>query len=294
MKIEIVDGFKMLSDISRKPTLIIESDRLDDCLQYAVVKKITRIYLQNNYGFKLSNVDFLKTYDFFTEISVIKDLSEIDISGVQFLKKLVSLTLSNGNQGLDFKNFPLLEEASVYWNNKLFNLGLCKNLTKLVLWKYKPKSGSFQELSRLSSLIALKITQSNLHSLSGLEGLTHLEEFEAYYLTKLENLTNIDAVSKTLNSLTLDHCKKIHDFEQALGSLTNLQKLILGDCGDLKNLKFVNELEKLNFFSFVGTNVRDGDLSLLLKRKFEHVGFDDKRHYSHKMKELNPGFSWKL
>ena len=28
MKIEIVDGFKMLSDISRKPTLVIESDSL--------------------------------------------------------------------------------------------------------------------------------------------------------------------------------------------------------------------------------------------------------------------------
>jgi len=30
MKIDVVDGFKMLSDVTRKPTLIIESERLVD------------------------------------------------------------------------------------------------------------------------------------------------------------------------------------------------------------------------------------------------------------------------
>ena len=292
MKIDVVDGFKMLSDVTRKPTLIVESDRLDDCMRFAVEKKITRIYLQNNYGFNLLNVDFLKDFNFFTEISIIKNYSEIDVSGVQFLKQLVRLTLSNGNQGLDFGSFPYLENASVDWNNKLNNLHLCKKLNKLILWKYKPKTGSFQELSSLSSLKSLKITQSNLSSLSGLEGLGHLEEFEAYYFSKLENLAAIGVVNKSLKSLILENCKKIRDYEDALSSLENLQKLILGDCGPLNNLKFINRLKKLNFFSFVGTNITDGDLSLLLKAKIEYVGFDDKRHYSHKMKDVNPTFRW--
>ena len=294
MKIDVVDGFKMLSDITRKPTLIVESDRLNDCMRYAVEKKITRIYLQNNYGFNLSNVDFLKDFNFFTEISIIKDYSEIDVSGVQFLKQLVHLTLSNGNQGLDFGSFPYLEDASVDWNNKLNNLHLCKRLNKLVLWLYKPKSGSFQELKNLSSVKSLKITQSNVNSLSGLEGLNQLEEFEAYYLTKLENFAPVDVISQTLRSLTLENCKKLHDYEGALGSLTNLQKLILSRCGNLNDLQFVNHLKKLSFFSFVGTNITDGDLSLLLKAKIEYVGFDDKRHYSHKMKEVNAKFSSNL
>jgi protein phosphatase 1 regulatory subunit 7 len=291
MKIEIVDGYKMLSDVSRKSTLIIESNRLEDCLRFAAAKKVTKIYLQYNYGFKLSNVDFLKNYDFFTEVSIIKDLQDIDISGVQFLKRLIRLTLSNGNQGLDFGNFPLLEEASVHWNSKLKNLELCKSLQKLTLWQYKPKSGSCQELGGLSSLISLKITQSNIRSLTGLEGLKHLQEFEGYYLTKLEDIAKIITVSNTLRFLTLDHCKKLHAYEKDLASLANLQKLILGDCGDLDSLKFVRHLTKLIFLSFVGTNIKDGNLSFLLGRKFEHIGFDDKRHYSHKMKELNPEFS---
>ena len=287
MRIEIVDGFKILSDVSRKPTLIIESDRLDDCMRYAVEKKITRIYLQKTFGFNLSNVDFFREYDFFTEVSVIKDLTEIDISGVQFLKKLARVTLSNDNQGLDFGNFHQLEEASFDWNNKIINLSQCKKLNSLILWKFKPQSGSFKELRGLGSVTSLKITQSNIISLSGLEEFPHLENFEAYYLSKLEGLNGIDAIRHSLRSLMLDKCKKLHDYEEALSSLTNLHKLILGDCGPVKNLEFVNKLSKLTFFSFVGTDVKDGDLSFLAKRKFEHVGFDDKRHYSHKMKEVN-------
>jgi len=31
----------------------------------------------------------------------------------------------------------------------------------------------------------------------------------------------------------------------------------------------------------------------LKKNKIDYVGFDDKKHYSHKMKEINPSFSWK-
>lgn len=294
MKIEVVDGFKMLSDISRKPTLVIESDRLNDCMRYAVEKKITRIYLQKTFGFNLSNVDFFREYSFFTDVSVIRDWAEIDVSGVQFLKKLARLTLSNDNQPLDFSNFPQLNEASIEWNNKIINLNQCKELNSLVLWKFKPRSGSFKELKGLSNVTSLKVTQSPIISLSGLEELPHLENFEAYYLSKLENLNGIDAIRHSLRSLILDNCKKLHDYEDALSSLASLHKLILGDCGSLKNLEFIKKLNALTFFSFVGTDVKDGDLSLLLKRKFEHVGFDDKRHYSHKMKEVNPGFSSKL
>jgi len=294
MKIEIVDGFKMLSDISRKPTLVIESDRLDDCMRYAIEKKITRIYLQKTFGFNLSKVDFFKEYDFFTDVSVIRDYTDIDVSGVQFLKNLVRMTLSNDNQGLDFSNFPQLEYASIEWNNRIINLNQCQKLTGLVLWKYKPKSGSFKELTGLDSVKSLMITQSNINSLSGLEELRHLENFEGYYLSKLEDLNGIDVIRHSLRSLILEKCKNLINYEGSLSLLENLQKLTLSDCGTLKNLNFLIRLKQLTVFTFVGTNVEDGDLSLLLKRKFEWVGFDDKRHYSHKMKEVNPGYSSKV
>jgi hypothetical protein len=287
MKIDIVDGFKILSDVSRKPTLIIESDRLDNCMRYALEKGITRIYLQKSFGFNLSNVNFFKEYDFFTEVSVIKDLTEIDIAGVKFLKKLTQMTLSNDSQGLDFSNFPSLEDASFDWNSNIVNLSQCKNLKRLILWKFKPKSRSFKELGGLHNVTSLKVTQSNIISLSGLEEFSHLENFEAYYLSKLEDLNGIDAIKNSLKSLILEKCKKLNDYENALSSLTSLHKLILADCSPIGNLEFVNKLTELTFFSFVGTDVKDGDLALLAKRKFEHVGFDDKRHYSHKMKEMN-------
>jgi hypothetical protein len=47
-------------------------------------------------------------------------------------------------------------------------------------------------------------------------------------------------------------------------------------------------MRRLDFFSFVDTNVLDGDLSPLLDLpKLRYVGTMDKRNYSHKMAEFN-------
>ena len=37
------------------------------------------------HGYKLTNIDFFKTHNFFTKIWVVNDLSDIDISGVHYL-----------------------------------------------------------------------------------------------------------------------------------------------------------------------------------------------------------------
>jgi hypothetical protein len=86
MKIIVVDGFKMI-DPSESGALLVESDRVNEYLDYAARKKLTKISLQAYHGFKLQNIDFFKEYNFFTEVSVIQDLSEIDISGVHFSKR---------------------------------------------------------------------------------------------------------------------------------------------------------------------------------------------------------------
>ena len=50
-------------------------------------------------------------------------------------------------------------------------------------------------------------------------------------------------------------------------------------------ISFIRKMKNLKFFSFVKTNIKDGDITPCLG--LEYAGFDDKRHYSHRMKQVN-------
>jgi hypothetical protein len=56
----------------------------------------------------------------------------------------------------------------------------------------------------------------------------------------------------------------------------------------MPNLRWTQGLNELDNFSFVETNVEDGNLSPLLELpKLRYVGTMDKKHYSHKFAALN-------
>lgn len=54
-------------------------------------------------------------------------------------------------------------------------------------------------------------------------------------------------------------------------------------------------MEQLDFFSFVETNVEDGDLSPLLNiPSLRYVGTSDKKHYNYKFTAINELLSQRL
>lgn len=286
MNIEIQDGFRIIRE-KNKITLLVESDRLQEYIDYAKINGITSMSLQGYHGYKLPDVQFLAGIDFLTSLWVVKDINPIDISGVHHLRQLRQLNISNDGQPVDFSFFPELEEAHIDWNSKITNLDKCPGLRKLTIWKYKPRSKAFHELHNLNGLQSLEITQSNIESFDGFEKFTGLRSFEGHYLSKLSTLNGLEVSQKHLRMLMLHTCKKLVAYEHILGQLNMLEKLILSDCGDLDDLTFVNKMQSLKFFSFVGTDVKDGDLLPLVERRLDYAGFDDKKHYSHKMKEVN-------
>ena len=66
--------------------------------------------------------------------------------------------------------------------------------------------------------------------------------------------------------------------------MKSLDTLWFNYCSDIKNLKFLQEMN-LKEFRFVGTNIIDGDLSYC--KKIPRTIFSDKKHFSHTFKELN-------
>ena len=86
-----------------------------------------------------------------------------------------------------------------------------------------------------------------------------------------------------LEEIQIEKCKKIGDFE-VLGKVKSLKKIILSESGEIKTLSFVKELNRIEFISFWGTNVLDGNINYC--EGINYVGFDNKKHYTHKMEKL--------
>jgi hypothetical protein len=183
---------------------------------------------------------------------------------------------------LDYSKFSKLEILSIDWYNNFPDLSKNENLKELSVWKFRPKSKGLAELSLPKSLEKLHITESNILSLAGLE-LNNLREFEGHYCNALETVRGIDNFSNSLNVLILDYCRKLTSYED-LRYAKNLNKLILGDCGDIQNIKWLKDLKNMKHFSFWNTKLIDGDTSPCIG--IDYVSFKNQKHYNYKKEDL--------
>ena len=129
----------------------------------------------------------------------------------------------------------------------------------------------------------LGVVQCSIDSATGVEHLRKLCCLELSYCPRLEDITPLARLSDGLLELELDHCKKIPDLT-FLRCLRRLRKLIVSDCGEVATLGFIKAMTDLEFLSFVGTNVLDGDMTPCFNLKY--AGFMNKRHYSHTFEEV--------
>jgi len=186
---------------------------------------------------------------------------------------------------IDLSWFSDLEDCAVTYSKRLRGLETCKRLRELTLTNYGSRSNDLTALPSLS-LEKLVLIKSSVESLSGIGKLGALRRYEAYLMSKLVSLAGLKEIKNTVEVIILDHCRKLRDHEE-LGQLYRLEKLILGDCGKVQSIRFLESLQSLQFFSFVETNVLDGDLHPSIEHpNLRYVGFDDKRHYSHKFEEV--------
>ena len=279
MAIQIIDGFQTILS-EQGPLLMIESDRLDEYVRYAKDKSITRIAMQRNYGYKLENVGFLEEHNFFTTVTIGEDIN--NISAVHYVKDIQTLSLSIDKQSVDLTKFPHLTKCSINWNNNIVGLDKENEIKLLIIWQFKPKSKNFEGLKGCIKIESLEITESNIQSLNGIEKLKQLNHLETYYVRNLKNLKGLEKLPY-LKNLWLNNCPNLEGYETDLRCLKHLEQLRLNRCGDLPSLQFIQSLPKLKTISFVGTNVVDGNMTPTLE--LEYAGYDNKRHYSHKMKE---------
>jgi Leucine-rich repeat (LRR) protein len=263
--------------------LQVDSSRLDDCRRICLDEGITALAINNVNGFALPTLEFLRRFQFVTHIDLFSKGTGWALEPLSSLPALRALRVGYETKAPIPSNvLQHLEYLSIYWAVG-FPVEQCKRLGVLRLQKYNPPSRSLSELAR-STITQLELAMTTIESLDGVEGLGNLKSLDVDYASHLANINALVRIRQRLEWLRISRAKSL-DLPGAIRELTNLRTLVLNKCKPLKSIDFLNEMVALDEFRFVDVDVADGDLTPLTRLK-SFAFYPEKRHYSHKLKEL--------
>jgi len=280
---ETKEGLKILIGVNGQEFLFINSDRLSDCINYLRSNDLRFITINSFQGYKEKDIAFLfELKDFLEGLSVLE--THYDFGVVNELHKLKYLGIpDNGKDLIDLKNFPDIEMCGIAFSERLQGLESCSNLKSLTVSNYKSKTKDLYALPSLNNLEHLSLIKTDIITLQNVERYSNLKKLEIFSASKLETIAALQVLSNSLEEIQVERCKKINDYE-TLGEVKSLKKIILSDSGEIKSLAFVKDLPLLEFISFWGTNVLDGNIKYC--EGINYVGFDSKKHYTHKSEQF--------
>jgi hypothetical protein len=238
----------------------------------------------------ISDLTFLKKFPLLLYLEVI-GREAVDVSILSGLENLRGLRVDTPGTGIDFTWLPELEVFRGNWHPDNTNIAAARQLRTMHVWQFRPKSADLSALAGAVRLEVLHLVQTNISSLDGLERMEDLRRLQLAYAPKLKSLDAMALRDLGLRELEIDTAKSITSYDPA-GSLAFLRDLKISSSAPLPNLKWVRNLSRLEFFSFVNTNVEDGDLRPLLDLpELRYAGTMDKRHYNLKSSEIKAALS---
>lgn len=276
MSIIEADGIKFLDGIAGE-YIVVESDRIVDYIEYINKNEVKTIYLCDLYYLN-KEVDFLKQCNFIERLNITSSAIE-NYQGLSYLHRLKELSLNEPKGKVDLGNHMDLKSLSVEFNRNIVGMEQLKNLKKLSLWNYKPKSKNLSEISELKAVQELEVIKSSINSLNGSGNLLNLERLKLGYLNQLSYIDELEKIRERLKVLNFESCKKIVNHEY-VACLNNLEELSFNECGNIETINFINKMPNLKRFIFMGTNIIDGNLQSC--ERLEYVAFTNKKHFSHK------------
>lgn len=234
----------------------------------------------------VSDLSFLKDFPLLLYLEI-ADVKRVNTRHLECLSNLRGLRLESPGAGIDFAWFPKLEYYWGDWHADHRNLKSCRDLRRLHLRHFNPRSLDLSALAHMPRLEDLSVIQTNITSLAGVESLEDLRFLKVAYAPKLKSLDALKDGDLQIRELDLGKAKKIESYNP-IAALRYLRLLRLGGCAPMPNVKWLAGLNRLDFFAFVETEVKDGDLSPLLELpELRYVGTMDRRNYNYKMHALN-------
>lgn len=234
----------------------------------------------------IQDVSFLKDFPLLLYLEIV-DVKRFNPRQLDCLENLRGLRLESPGGGLDFACFPLLEVFVGDWHADNQNLTMARELRRLKVWHFNPQSRDLTVLKNMVRLENLGICQTNIASLSGIATLEDLRFLDIAYAPRLKSLGALAASNLEIREFDVTKAPKLDSY-RPIASLARLRRLRVSSCASMQNLKWITGMKYLDFFSFVETNVVDGDLSPLLKLPLlRYVGTLNRKHYNYKCDALN-------
>jgi hypothetical protein len=240
-------------------------------------------------GLRVSGIADLSFLSEFPDLRFLEVLEQKRVNTRQLdgLTNLRGLRIETPGAGIDFSCFPHLEFFVGDWHVDNCNLDQSRELRLAHIWQFKPRTRDLSDFARTVRLESLDIIQTSITSLTGFDQLEDLRYLTLAYAPQLESLDALAASEAELRELSIEKAKRISSY-RPIASLSRLRRLRLSSCAPMPDLEWTAGLNRLDFFSFVETNVENGDLSPLLKLPaLESVGTMDKKHYNKKCDHLN-------
>ena len=252
--------------------LIIDSSMNEESIiNYIIKNNIENLSFNQYDGFSSNEMTPYSNIETIKRLEIVLDNIESD-QIVKF-KNLIYLYMNSPiKTKMDLSVFTKLQYLNLEWNTKILNLDTLDSLRSLTLRRYK---GNTIELIKLESIKELIFIQGNINSLNFINSLKRIKKLGLFYLKNLLEIKPIEHLN--LEGLEIDRCKNIQ-YKDSLSFCKELKQLKISDSSSIPNLSFLAKLKNLKFFSFVGTNIENGDITPCLN--LNYVGFDDKRHYN--------------
>lgn len=277
------NGLRLMPGNDGIDNFLFDSSKVELSLNYIKANNIKRVMLNPFYGYKDSDLkSLIPVCDIIEELIIGSE--KISYGGLNMFHNLRLLGIpDNKKDAVDLNNFPHLIILNCSVTNRLIGLENCKTLRRLTISDFKPKIKDLSTLPVLNNLEYLNLVKTDITTLNGINRLSNLRKLEIFSAAKLESIEALKVLSGSLEEIELEKCKKINDYE-ILKEVKSLKKIILLESGEMKSLAFVKELPHLEFISFWDTNVLDGNIKYC--EGINYVGFDNKRHYTHKSEQF--------
>lgn len=261
--------FQVVKYESQRKYLRVESNRLEDCVAFFNdhEDELFGITVNSFHDYKLDNLEFLWKIRNVRGFALVDELN--DVGALESLVHVEYLQLPKLKQRLDFSKYPSLIHFRGHWSS-VSNLTAARDISKLAIWGYKPKSGDMSELSVLPSLTSLELVTCSLSNLNGLSKANKIQHLLLHYLKNLSDISELRSFTSPLMELHFENCPKIDDYSP-IGSCELIERLIFERSASVKGFEFLRPLSKLKFLSFVGTKFDDDPLAELQSDALEKV-----------------------
>jgi len=191
------NGFYFWSDAHQTPSLGIETERLQDCIDELLRRGLSGVFGTTPH-FQGGDLGFVRQMPDLESVEFwgvpISDLSALcDLAHLRFLR------LFDGKRpGLDFGRLSQLQGMVWEYSKKDVGSGSLPNLTFLHLWRYKSGSGDMSDLDLPASLSELGIFWCNANSLDGLAPLPELKHLR---ISNCRSLASVTALAESCPNL---------------------------------------------------------------------------------------------